>query len=243
MKIAAENGNHSGHFVAEGTKLISEGLSSKATLTMLLQADGPLFFPELESKSILLPPGLMKKISGMVNPASPIGIFKLPEPENFQNLLQQARMLVILDRIQDPGNLGTILRTCLSMNVDAVLLLKGCCSPFNQKVVRSSMGAVFHIPVYYDLQSGSTIDHVKSAKITCISTCMNGKSIFDLRFPERCALFFGHEGKGLKKEIKKECSLTLAIPMQGKVESLNVAASAAICLYEWARQQHIYKAV
>jgi TrmH family RNA methyltransferase len=125
------------------------------------------------------------------------------------------------------------------MGADAVCCLTGTCSPDNTKVIRAAMGSSFRLPVFCKLQFAELDQSLKKAGFKTICADMKGSSIFNFTFPERCAIFLGQEGQGVEKFIKDKCSIKLAIPMPGQVESLNVAASSAIFLYEWARQQKL----
>jgi TrmH family RNA methyltransferase len=121
------------------------------------------------------------------------------------------------------------------MGADAVLLLSGTCSYLNSKSIRASMGSLFRVPVFADLVLSDICTLLRKQSFTILSADMEGKSLFSFKFPAKTALVMGQEGRGVSSAIKKECSDSLAIPMQGKVESLNVATSAAICLYEWQK--------
>jgi TrmH family RNA methyltransferase len=150
---------------------------------------------------------------------------------------RQQPLLVVIDGIQDPGNLGTIIRTSDAAGSDAVILLPGTCSAFAQKTVRATAGSIFNIPVAH-VDMDALIPWLKFHKITLTATSADAeKSVFDADLRESVALVFGNEARGISKTIKRTADLSLRIPLYGKAESLNVATSAAICLYEAARQR------
>ncbi len=221
----------------EGYKLINEALSSglepQRLFIMSPDESHSQNFPA--ENVFLIGPAIMKELTSLQSPPSAIAFFKpRPEPE-LSVFLAKARCVVALDRVQDPGNTGTIIRTAEAMGADAVILFKESCSPFNLKVIRAAMGSSFRLPVFADVCPDVFFTIAKTNKFTAICADMNGQCLVDFSFPGKTALVFGQEGKGLSQKILKVCTSKLAIPMQGKVESLNVALATAICLYEWRR--------
>ncbi|MBI5634455.1 MAG: RNA methyltransferase [Nitrospirae bacterium] len=151
--------------------------------------------------------------------------------------LKDHPLLVVLDAIQDPGNLGTIIRTADAAGADAVILLPGTCDAFMPKVIRATAGSLFNLPLVY-AEPAPLVDWLHNKKIQLAVTAADtGKTIFesDLRGP--VAIAFGNEAHGLSDHLRKAADLILTIPILGKAESLNVATSAAVCLYETVRQR------
>ena len=238
MRISAGKSSDAEHMlVVEGFKLIDEALKSGARLQMcfICEADLLIGRPELESRAVLVPRSILKELTTVQSPGSAVAYFEPVAQPDADEVLAKAEMVVVLDRIQDPGNLGTIMRTGEAMGADAVILLKGCCSQFNPKTIRAAMGSNFRMPVMTMPDHISAFKLLKRHNFTCLATGMQGSALPGFSFPGRSALFFGQEGQGLDEQIFSECTVTLAIPMQGQVESLNVATSVAVCLYEWAR--------
>ncbi|KAF1080120.1 MAG: hypothetical protein GQF41_3587 [Candidatus Rifleibacterium amylolyticum] len=225
--------------VVEGYKLIDEALRSGAKLQMCFIDNAATVAgrPDIESRSLLVPRSILKELATVQTPGNIVAYFTSTPAPDIEEILKNASMVVVLDRIQDPGNLGTIMRTGEALAADAVILLKGCCSPTNPKAIRAAMGSSFRIPVLSLPDHRQALQQLKDSGYTCIAASMNGTPLPAFAFPARCAMFFGQEGQGLHQEIFAECNHTLAIPMQGQVESLNVATSVALCLYEWARGQ------
>jgi len=223
--------------VVEGHKLIDEALKSGATLRMcFIDSAGTLAGrPELAERAILVPRNILNDLATVHTPGHIVAYFEAPAMPDPREILDRSAMLVILDRIQDPGNLGAIMRTGEALGAGAVILLKGCCSPFNPKTVRAAMGSSFRIPTLSMPDHQYALAQLKKHGFTCLAASMQGTPLPAFAFPERSVLFFGQEGQGLQQEIFAECNDTLAIPMQGQVESLNVATSVALCLYEWVR--------
>lgn len=225
--------------MVEGHKLIGEACKSGAHPEMVFveQAESLGDKVNLEPYCYQIPRAILKELSSVQNATDIVAFFTAPPPLPIDSVLDSANLVIILDRIQDPGNLGTILRVSEAMGAQAVLLLKGSCSIFNPKVTRAAMGSSFRLPVFADLCPDLFFELMHRHGFVAIGADMDGAPLPRFRFPQKTALIFGQEGQGLSQKILKECTSRLAIPMQGQVESLNVATSASICLYEWSRQR------
>lgn len=146
-------------------------------------------------------------------------------------------LIIIVDGVQEPGNFGTIIRTSDAAGADAVIILKGTCDAFMQKTLRATAGSIFNIPIVY-AETDTLLEWLKSKAIQLIVTALDSReSIFDADLKKPLAFIFGNEAHGVSAMLKKKADLTLKIPLIGKAESLNVSASAAICLYEAVRQR------
>lgn len=146
-------------------------------------------------------------------------------------------LIVIIDGVQEPGNLGTIIRTSDASGADAVIILRGTCDPFMQKTIRANAGSIFNIPVIH-AETDTLLKWLASEKIYLFVTALDAEiSIFDADLKRALAFVFGNEAHGVSDRMKKNADLILKIPIFGRAESLNVAASAAVCLYEAVRQR------
>ncbi|WP_035800161.1 TrmH family RNA methyltransferase [Butyrivibrio sp. NC3005] len=151
-------------------------------------------------------------------------------------------LILILEDIQDPGNLGTILRGAEGAGVSGIILSRGCADVYNPKVVRSTMGAIFREPFIYCDNLLQEISKLKENGIITYAAHLDGKSDYDeLDFTRGCAFLIGNEGNGLSKEVADAADEYLLIPMLGQVESMNAATSAAILTFEAARQRRTVK--
>jgi TrmH family RNA methyltransferase len=160
---------------------------------------------------------------------TPLSLKELP--------LVEKPLLILVDGIQDPGNLGTIIRTSDAAGADGVLLLPGTCDPFMAKTVRATAGSIFNIPVV-DTDRQDLLEWIREKKIHLAVTAADAsKSVFDADLDVPVALVFGNEARGVSEPLRKAADLVVKIPIHGKAESLNVATSAAICLYEAVRQR------
>ncbi|CAN5538246.1 RNA methyltransferase [soil metagenome] len=148
--------------------------------------------------------------------------------------LRPGLQTVILDRLQDAGNVGTILRTAAALGVQQVAAMKGCAALWSPKVLRAGMGAHFGL----HLVESCEVETLAALDMPWIAGSSHAESaLTDARLPQPCAWVFGHEGQGVSGELMRRCSMTIRIPQPGGEESLNVASAAAICLYESLRQR------
>ena len=219
-----------GLFAADGTKLLQEAVRFCPDLDAVILSDGVEADVPSHVRLIRVPEDVMASISPMEAPQGAVFLCRLPQKEAF---VPKAPML-LLDGIQDPGNLGTMLRTADALNVP-VVLLEGCADPYSHKVVRSSMGAVFRTPVVQ-----STWEEVSAALcaagIPVAVTALSDRAK-DIRQADvkAMAVVIGSEGRGVRSEILASADRELIIPMNGHCESLNAAVAASIVL--WQMQQ------
>jgi len=185
---------------------------------------------EAAARTLVVPPALFKTISGLESPAQ-IGA-ELALPASPQ--IEVEAGTVVLDRLQDAGNVGAILRSAAAFGVRQVLALKGTAALWSPKVVRAGQGAHFGLR----LIEGLAADDLAALKVPMIATSSHTEHVLHrVTLPSPCAWVMGHEGQGVSAELMARCALTVGIPQPGGEESLNVAAAAAICLYESERQK------
>ena len=215
-----------GLFVADGVKLLSEAVRWWPGLETVVLSEGvEAELPE-QVELLRVPREIMEYVSPMETPQGALFVCRLPEKAEYE-----ARPGLVLDGIQDPGNLGTILRTADALQVP-VVLLEGCADPYSHKVVRASMGAVFRTPVVQ-----STWEAVKSAcqkaNIPVAVTALSERAE-DIRNAQlsQMAVVIGSEGQGVRREILEQAQKQLIIPMNPNCESLNAAVAATICMWQ-----------
>jgi len=156
-----------------------------------------------------------------------------PPPSTTSGLLASART-VVLDRVQDAGNVGSILRSACAMGIEQVVALKGSAALWSPKVLRAAMGAHFGLHAVEQIEP----DQLCELQVPLVATSSHTDQMLPtLRLPDPCAWLFGHEGQGVSATLLSRCDLTVGIPQPGGEESLNVAAAAAVCLYEAMRQR------
>ena len=216
-----------GLFVSDGTKLLAEAVRWYPGLDTVILSDGVEAQVPEHVRLIRVPGDVMESVSPMETPQGALFLCKLPEKKAFT----PRPGMLILDGIQDPGNLGTILRTADALEVP-VVLLEGCADPFSHKVVRSSMGAVFRTEV---LRSTWAEVHTACAAagipigVTALSDRAKDLRQWDLK---TMAVVIGSEGQGVRKEILDAANAQLIIPMNPRCESLNAAVAATIVMWQ-----------
>lgn len=146
--------------------------------------------------------------------------------------------VLVLDNLQDPGNLGTIFRTAEAAGATGILLGSDCVDIYNPKVIRSTMGAVFRLPFLYTEDLTGTIGELKREGIRVYAAHLEGKNTYDGEcYKDGCAFLIGNEGNGLKEEVAACADTRIRIPMEGSAESLNAAVAAAVLMFEVSRQR------
>jgi TrmH family RNA methyltransferase len=216
-----------GLFVADGTKLLQEAVRWYDGLDTVILSDGVEADVPAHVRLIRVPEDVMASISPMEAPQGALFLCRLPEKAEF---IPKPGML-LLDGIQDPGNIGTILRTADALQIP-VVLLEGCADPYSHKVVRSSMGAVFRTHVLQTTwQEAQTA--CQAAGIPIAVTALTDRAE-DIRRADigKMAVVIGSEGKGVRQEILLGADRELIIPMNERCESLNAAIAAAIAMWQ-----------
>ena len=219
-----------GLFVADGTKLLEEAVKYWPGLQTVILTDGVEIQVPDHVRVVRVPEDVMASISPMEAPQGALFLGKLPEQTEFV----PKKGMLILDGVQDPGNIGTILRTADAMDVP-VVLLEGCADPWSWKVIRSTMGAAFRTPV---VQAGweEVLGKCREAGIPIGVTVLSDRAV-DIRSAKLSdmALVIGSEGRGVRKEVLENADHELIIPMNPHCESLNAAIAAAIVMWEIKR--------
>ena len=217
----------SGLFVADGTKLLQEAIRWWPGLQTVILSDGVQQEVPEQVQVVRVPEDVMAYISPMQTPQGALFICQLPQEQTF---VPTAGML-LLDGIQDPGNLGTILRTADALNVP-VALLEGCADPYSHKTVRSSMGAVFRTPVLQTTWQQAK-NACRDAGIEIAVTALSDTAV-DLRQAPvaQQAVVIGSEGQGVRQQILEAADRQLIIPMNSRCESLNAAVAASIVMWQ-----------
>jgi len=216
-----------GLFVSDGTKLLQEAIRWWPGLHTVILSQGVEMEIPAGVREVRVPEDVMESISPMQAPQGALFLCRLPEKKAFT----PKPGMLLLDGIQDPGNLGTILRTADALQIP-VALLEGCADPYSHKVVRSSMGAVFRMEVVQTTWAAAG-QACKEAGIPVGVTALDEKAR-DLREAplNTMAVVIGSEGQGVRKEILQSAQNSLIIPMNPNCESLNAAIAAAIVMWQ-----------
>ncbi len=223
-----------GEYLGDGVKLLEEAVKWNAPLVTVVYTPGTQL-PALPDsvRQVEVPADVMKSISPMEAPQGALFAAKMPEQALPEKLTGQRYL--VLEGVQDPGNVGTILRTADAYEADGMILLEGCADLYNHKTVRASMGAVFRCPAWI-----GTLEQLRAlldeAKLPLLGAALREDTV-DVRQADlkRAAMLVGSEGRGLSEDALNACDLTVRIPMSGRCESLNAAVAAATLLWEGYR--------
>lgn len=211
-----------GKFLVEGEHLVEEAYKSDNLLEVIVLEgyDFPYKNKTIVSKVV------MKKITSLDNCPPIIGVAKKLEAKSIKG------RVLLLDRVSNPGNLGTIIRSSVAFGIDTIVLGTGCVSVYNPKVVRATEGLLFHLNIVEsDLPKIITELKDKDYKIYTTDV-LNGREVASLEFPLKVGVIIGNEGQGVSTEIKNLCDDFICIKMQKECESLNVGVATSIILYE-----------
>lgn len=183
---------------------------------------------------------VFSKVSDTKTPQGILSVLKQPEYTMEDILKKEKPLIVILEDIQDPGNLGTILRAGEGAGIDGLIMTNNTADIFNPKVIRATMGSIYRVPFVYTSNILETISSLKDKKINCYAAHLRDSVCYDEPdYKEGTAFLIGNEGNGLKKETADLATSYIKIPMEGQVESLNAAIATTILMYEAAKQRRV----
>lgn len=265
IKLAAslkkrKNRRETGLFIAEGVRLAELAVASDYEIEFALytedcaaDARAAAVLGALESRGVVLcetTAALYKKASATETPQGLMLVMRAKKYRLAELMAgdannaatsgasAQAPLFVVLDGVQDPGNVGTIIRTADAVGASGVILLEGTADAYSDKTVRASMGSLFHIPVVEDARAAELLALMEERGLTLYATALDetARAHFAQDFARPCAIVLGNEGSGVSEALLARAEKTY-IPMYGHAESLNVGMSAAIVLYEAVRQR------
>ena len=220
-------------YLCDGIKLLAEALDKGARVQSVLWKDAAEELPGLDgAKQYIAPAELFDYASPMKN--SPGPVFTLAMPEGHSAELHRA---VLLENVQDPGNVGTILRTADAAGFTACVLTPGCADPFSPKALRATMGSIFRVPCVQADDAVQTVRTLKTAGYAVLASVLNGEDFYTRRkLPQKVCVIIGNEGAGITPQTAGEATHRFRLPMRGGAESLNAAIAAAILMYEIAQR-------
>lgn len=237
-----------GKFVIEGIRMMEEALDADIGLDAIYYSQalldttrGKALFERLQDRVLkiyLLSDHLMKQ-AGFTE--TPQGIIAIASQLRFSLdvlLKNENPFFLMLDQIQDPGNLGTLIRTADAAGISGVILTVGTADLYNLKTIRATMGSLFHLPIIVQQDALETIAVLQTEGIQVLAAALQTDSYFyEADFTRPTAVMIGNEGQGLSEEVLEAVDMKIKIPILGKAESLNAAAAGAILLYEGTRHR------
>ena len=236
--------DESNEYVVEGVKLVEEAVKENAKIKQIIVCEDTTRTYEIPTHIMLeiakyecisVSDKIFNIITQVTNPQ---GIMAIIE-KNAQNakIDYTQDIIVVLDDVQDPGNLGTIIRTAHAAGVNGIILTKGTVDIYNDKTIRSTMGSIFYVPIIYD-NDLSFLMNLKSEGFSLVATSLEeSKNFFDEDLSGKVILSVGNEGNGISNEIFDLADKKVKIPMPGGAESLNVGVATSIILFEKVRQR------
>ena len=233
--------NEEGVFVVEGLRMFAEVPKERVekvyvSETLYNKKKHEMNLEELPLE--ILSDSVFKHVSDTQTPQGVLCIVKQHTYEIDALLNIKNPHFMVLDNLQDPGNLGTIVRTAEGAGVDAVFMSKDCVDIYNPKTIRSTMGSIYRMPTIYIEDTLKLLELFKEKGIKSYAAHLDGKNSYDKEnYCMGTAILIGNEGNGLRDEVSNKADIWVRIPMEGQVESLNAAIAASVLMFEVARQR------
>lgn len=229
-------------FIIEGLRFVREAINSKFSISEIFLSENFINekkesllkeFCQVKCPVYFIADNLLKDMSYTENPQGIIAVVKNKE----LNIENHEGFYILTDKIQDPGNMGTIIRSAHASGALGIITTKGTVDVYNEKTLRATMGSIFYIPVIED-EDLQKVQSLKQKGFKVISTSLNSHiSFYKVDLKGKIIIAVGNEGSGLGEDISKISDIEVCIPMPGKCESLNVAAAASIMMFEAVRQK------
>jgi len=225
-------------FLVEGKKSVLEGIESNFFCEKIFVSQK--FFENTRSRKLfkrieveVLKKSELLRLTDTMTPQGITAVFKIPANKKIEEITSDT--IVYAENIADPGNLGTIIRICDWFGVETLLVSDNTVDVYNTKVIRSSMGSIFHINIIEDVEN-NTLEILKKKGYKLLCADLQGEDIYDFDIPSKKIIAFGNESAGPSEELLKRSNHKITIPKFGKAESLNVASASAIILSEVAKK-------
>ena len=241
---SVENRRAQGLFVVEGARLCYDALRSQALVERLFFTEKardkyreyiePLMEKAREVYSV--EPHAAELLSDTKNSQGVFAVCQLPESKTVEKLSEEEKYIAV-ENLQDPGNLGAVMRTAEALGISGLILFGACCDVFSPKTLRAGMGAAFRLPVYEggEFAVCSAKLHERGFSTFAAVPDASAEKVTECKFPKGSVMLVGNEGNGLLPQTIQACSRRVTIPMEGRAESLNAAASSAILMWEMVR--------
>ena len=240
-----KNRQKNGEYIVEGIRSIRDIAAMGAVKTIVIresksQDKNVLDLLTLDSiqsvPTYIVQDPVFDKVDNTVNGQGVVAIVAKPK-HDIDSVTIEDGLYITLDGVQDPGNLGTIIRTAVAAGVKGIFLMKGTVDPFNDKTVRSTMSALHKIPLYEEVTLSMLNDIVAESNMTPYVTALEDSELYySVEYAKRTMLVLGNEGNGVTPEVMNLCANRIMIPMYGDMESLNVSVAAALCMYKVQEQ-------
>lgn len=239
-----KNRNKSNKYIIEGFRLVQEAFKAKLSIDYIISTKDnnekiSKYLSDYISESVKIYEMSDILFKELISTENPQGILAVISMEN-KPLEYDGDFYLLCDKVQDPGNLGTIIRTAHAAGVNGIILTKGTVDIYNEKTIRSTMGSLFYVPTYYDDENLSLVKELKNKGFNLVVTSLDtNKDFFEEDLKGKVILTVGNEGNGVSDEVFELADTKVKIPMPGNAESLNVAIATSIIIYEKVRQNRL----
>ncbi len=241
-RLQTRNGREkSGCFFAEGLRSVKDLAKNGADINSIVVCEGTSLDENFDKFKVYeFSKTLFDELKMTVNSQGVIAIVNYSPKDASEINTDEKQTIVYLDSVQDPGNMGTIIRSCASLGADALILSKGCVDIYNPKVVRSAMASIPNADIYFDSDSEKTLTHLASKGFKITGTFpKNAVPCFSADFSDKTVIVMGNEANGISEKTESLCTDRITIPMSEKSESLNVATALTVVLYEIMRTKMV----
>ena len=223
-------------YIVEGIKMVKEAINENQEIALIaIREDFKIDFDTKNIKTVIISNKIFNDISDVKTPQGILAVIK----KNQNNQIETNQEYILaLDSLQDPGNMGTIIRTADSANINQIIINKTTVDPYSPKVIRSTMGAIYRTNIIEVEDLKTTLKEMKSKGFQIITTDLKAtQSIYDINYNNKTVVVIGNEANGVSQEILQTADKKVIIPMLGKTESLNASIAASIMIYEYVRQK------
>lgn len=223
-------------YIVEGIKMVKEAISENQEIALIaIREDFKIDFDTKKIKIVTISNKIFNDISDVKTPQGILAVIK----KNQNNQIETNQEYILaLDSLQDPGNMGTIIRTADSANINQIIINKTTVDPYSPKVIRSTMGAIYRTNIIEVEDLKATLKEMKLKGFQIITTDLKAtQSIYDINYNNKTVVVIGNEANGVSQEILQTADKKVIIPMLGKTESLNASIAASIMIYEYVRQK------
>lgn len=222
-----------GLFIAEGERLVFDGIEKREPQYIIVSDS--FYKKDFPYKTYVVADEVFKKLSETVTPQGILAVFKTEEKDISEISLENT---VVLNRLQDPGNLGTILRTAKAAGFNNIILDGECVDLYNSKTIRSSMSSIFNLNIYISNNIKEDTKFLKSKGFMVAGTILsdNSENLYEASFENPVAFIIGNEGSGISSDLEEVCDKKVIIPMEEGIESLNASVAGSVVMYEIYRR-------
>lgn len=246
LKQMGKKGPYKRAFITEGLRMLEPVLTSGMELRLAIFSEtfaneNERLIEDLDQRLDpvlpfrILGDDLFRELADTVNPQGLILVLDRRPAADFSVLAKNARMILVLDRVQDPGNVGTLIRTAAGLGLDGIIAIESTADPYEAKTVRSAMGASLHIPIVTAVTTEEALSFLRERSFTIWAADMTGQDLSTATFQAPLALVLGNEGNGLSEQMRAAVDQVVSIPLADTVESLNVAIAGGIIAYQMKR--------